>query len=228
MKSRFTIAITVGMLTLGSLAWGQSAPKHSTHHAQKGVKSAKAAKKAASGQKVMMSCCCMQGGMVGMGGQMGMMPMQGQKMPMHGQMQMGGMHGQMGNMMPMDHMQGHGGMGGMQPPHEGMPMPPMQGMHGMGQPPMMAQGMPMGGGMDPQMMAEMHDQEMRIQDLMKAMNEAPQDKKLDAAIAVINALAEQHAHMHRMMMQQHMMPPMGGMGHDMPPMPASRPPKATK
>jgi hypothetical protein len=99
------------------------------------------------------------------------------------------------------------GMQGMKP---GMEMHP--GMGGMnqggnpGHPPMMGKPMPP---MDPAMMADMKASEERIQSLIKAMNDAPKERRLEAAIAMINALVEQQTAMHKMM-QSHM--PMPGMG----------------
>jgi len=94
------------------------------------------------------------------------------------------------------------------------------GMMGMGQmnmrkePPKMSggmgQGMGMGMDMDPKMMEHMHAQDQKIQDLVKDMNDASQDRKMDAAIAVINAMADQNAAMRKMMMEH--MSKMGGMG----------------
>lgn len=93
-----------------------------------------------------------------------------------------------------------------------MAMPGMPGMQGMrpmpGMPVNDAQGMPppmtpppMAGMMGGQMMADMQAQDQKLQDLVKAMNEAPQDSKLDAAIAVINEMTAQHAAMKKMMME---------------------------
>lgn len=98
------------------------------------------------------------------------------------------------------------GMQGMKP---GMGMHPDMGgmMQGgnPGHPPMMGKPMPQ---MDPAMMADMKASEERIQSLIKEMNDAPKERRLEAAIAVINALVEQQTAMHKMM-QSHM--PMPGM-----------------
>lgn len=105
-------------------------------------------------------------------------------------------------------MKGMKGMAGM-PPMAGMKMPAMDGMSGMMPPPQ--QGM-MAGQMDPKMMADMQAADQKLQDLVKAMNDAPDSGKLDAATAVINEMAAQHAAMKKMMME-HMaqMNRMGGM-----------------
>jgi hypothetical protein len=130
-------------------------------------------------------CCCMQGGMMGSKG------MAMQAMPMPG--------------MPM---QGMSGMRGMQP------MPPMGGQKMEGMPGQMTPP-PMGGMMDAQMMADMQAQDQKLEGLVKAMNEASQDAKLDAAIAVINEMSAQHAAMKKMMMGH--MGQMRGMGGPNPP-----------
>ena len=121
----------------------------------------------------------------------------------------GGMIGGNGMTMHPLPMQGMSGMRGMQA------MPPMAAQAMGGMPGQMAPPAAMGGMTDSQMMSDMQAQDQKLESLVKAMNEAPQDAKLDAAIAVINEMSAQHAAMKKMMMGH--MSQMHGMGGMTPP-----------